>query len=790
MTVSSSFHPPARRLPRWLRRNLRGKRASSALLAAVTISGLVAMSCTSTSETKAQAERAPVPVRVTQVGKGDLAVTLAYSGELKSVDSVEVLPVATGRVEDLMVDEGALVSAGQPLARLETDALAAQVKQALAGVASAQARLDGVLQGARPQEIAAAQASLEAARQRYQNMINGSRPEELSAAGAQLASARAKLADLEAGSKAADIAAAQAAADTAAANLARDEAKLRILVNPTQLDLDNAQSALDSADTAIRSAEAKLTQLRNPTQLDIDSAVSAVDSADATLRGAQAKLDDLKAMPKPADKAAAQATVAKAESDLRVVEQAYAKLIAPLNNEKLKKLLDAYQRLNVARERVADANRRGASADEIARLEVEVRQALELLQKAEEDTGTFVIGVRAEDVVAMRAQLDSASSALQSAQEKLAQTLQGATAADLQQAQASLDKARSDRDAARIKLDRLKNPTDADIQAAQAAVDKAQADREAAALKLERLKSPTDADVQTARASVDGSRATLDSTTAKLNQVKAGATQADIEAARASIAQTESAMAKLQKPFTDAELAVQAALVQQSQSQTEQVVKKFTKPDIDAAAAGVAQAEAAVELAQINLNRATITAPFDAVVVKKNVSKGAIVGAQTSLLSLVSQDTQVVFNVEEGSIGRLREGQRVGFTVAAFGERRFDGSIVSIAPTADAASRTFRVRANISNGVGVRAGMFANVLVTVQERKQVATVPTDALVPQGQDNFVLVVNGDKAERRKVQVGLRNETAVEILEGVKEGEQVVTRGNRTPLRPDDKVVVVQ
>ena len=178
-------------------------------------------------------------------------------------------------------------------------------------------------------------------------------------------------------------------------------------------------------------------------------------------------------------------------------------------------------------------------------------------------------------------------------------------------------------------------------------------------------------------------------------------------------------------------------------------------------------------------------------VVKKNVSKGTIVGTTTSILSLVSQDTQVYFNVEEGSIGRLREGQRVNFTVAAFGDRRFEGTIVSIAPTADASSRTFRVRANMTgNRDGLRAGMFANVNVTVQSRNGVLTVPTDALIPQGQDNFVLVVKDDKADRRKVTLGLRNDANVEVTEGLQEGEQVVTRGNRTPLRPDDKVVVVQ
>jgi RND family efflux transporter MFP subunit len=720
-----------------LRKNRRlGRRAKATLLrrgpvaplmlAAIATLGLVAVSCQGGDSGK-QAERAPIPVRVLKVAKGDIAVTLAYSGELKSVDTVDLLPSQAGRLDDVLVDEGSVVTAGQPLARIELDSLTATLKQQQAALASAQARLDTVLMGARPEDVAAANAQLEAARQRLQALVNGSRPEDIAAATAQNNSAKSKLADLEAGAKAADLAAAQAANDTAAANLARDQAKLRQLLNPTQNDLDSAQAGVDAAEAAVRS----------------------------TL----AKLQDVKAFPKPTDTTAAQAAVAAAESSLRAAELAYAKLIAPLNTDKLKKLIESYLALTVARDRLADAQRRGASADELLQLEANVRVALETLDAAAKDANTFVIGVRAEDVIAQRAAADSAKAALVAAQEKLNLTLAGPLAADLQSAQAAYDGARSNRDAAKAKLDRLKNPVEADVQTAQAAVD--------------------------------GSQAAFDSASAKLAQLKAGATAAELDAARATVAASDSAVAKAVTPALETDLAVQQALVTQQESLAAKAGSPYTKPDIDAAMAAVTQAQAAVEVAQINLNRGTIAAPFDAVVVKKNVSKGATVNAQTVVLSIVSKDTQVVFNVEEGSIGRLQEGQKLAFTVAAFGERRFDGTIVSIAPTADAASRTFRVRANFGqNAQGLRSGMFANVNVTVQERKGTLIVPADALIPQGQDNFVLVAKDDTAERRKVTVGLRNDQTVEIREGLEEGEQVVTRGNRTPLRPDDKIVIVQ
>ena len=720
------YHTVTRRLGRWARRR-RSRQLPALVLMGVLAVGALAVSCTSSDANKPAAERAPVPVRVVKVGRGDIAVTLAYSGELKSVDTVDMVPSATGRLEDVMVDEGVEVTAGMPLARQETDALNALLKQAQAALAGSQARLETILVGARPEDVAAARAALEAVRQRLQTMLNGSRPEDVGAAAASNTSARSKLADLEAGSKAADLAAAQAAVDTAAANVARDEAKYRLLINPSELDVMSAQASVDSTNAGVTSA--------------------------------MAKLDDLKAQPKLADKSTAEALVAASQSALRAAELAYATKVAPLNDEKLKKLINAYLELNKARTELADGLLRKLPVDQIQALEGAVKLALEKLQTVEKDVGNFVIGVRAEDVVALQAAADAARSNLKRDQDKLAQTLAGATAQDLQAAQAALDQARSN------------------MQAAQ--------------LKLTRLQQPTDADIQTAKAAADGSRASLASTTEKLNQLKAGATAADLDAARSAVAQADSSLAKARAPFTDPELLVQRALVTQSEQQAAKAETLFLKPDIDAAVATVASSQAAVEVAQINLNRATIIAPFDAIVVKKLVSKGATVTTATPIVSLVSKETQVVFNVEEASIGRLQEGQKVTFTVAAFGDKAFTGNIVSISPTADAASRTFRVRTNMTGNIqGLRGGMFANVNVTVQERKGVIVAPTDALVPQGADNFVLVAKDTSAERKKVTIGLRNDQTVEIRDGLQEGDQVVTRGNRTPLRPDDKIVIVQ
>jgi RND family efflux transporter MFP subunit len=149
-----------------------------------------------------------------------------------------------------------------------------------------------------------------------------------------------------------------------------------------------------------------------------------------------------------------------------------------------------------------------------------------------------------------------------------------------------------------------------------------------------------------------------------------------------------------------------------------------------------------------------------------------------------------VFNGEEASLGRLRPGLAVSLTVAAFGEKAFKAAVTSIAPVADSTSRTFRIKAIPAAGQdGLRAGMFANIVVTTESRDGVLLIPQEALVQRGQDTIVFVIKSNVAEQRKIEVGLRNDRSVQVRSGLEEGEEVVVQGNRT-LRQQDSVTVVK
>jgi membrane fusion protein (multidrug efflux system) len=123
----------------------------------------------------------------------------------------------------------------------------------------------------------------------------------------------------------------------------------------------------------------------------------------------------------------------------------------------------------------------------------------------------------------------------------------------------------------------------------------------------------------------------------------------------------------------------------------------------------------------------------------------------------------------------VRAGQRVKATSAAFGERAFEGVIVTVDSRIDRVSRAFKVRAKIPNhDLTLPAGMFMLVELTLAERDAL-TVPEEAVVAADDDNDVFVIVDDKAERRPVTLGQRNFGEVEIVDGLSAGERVVVRG---------------
>ena len=134
----------------------------------------------------------------------------------------------------------------------------------------------------------------------------------------------------------------------------------------------------------------------------------------------------------------------------------------------------------------------------------------------------------------------------------------------------------------------------------------------------------------------------------------------------------------------------------------------------------------------------------------------------------------------------LQKGQPVKISVTAFPDRTFNGKIEVINPALELQSRTAEIQISIPNpGFLLKPGMFGRAEILLRSNPQATLIPTQSVVSQGNQDFVFVLEGEKVGRRPVRKGVVRDTVVEILQGVKPGEKVVTAG-QTMLKDDVQV----
>ncbi len=203
----------------------------------------------------------------------------------------------------------------------------------------------------------------------------------------------------------------------------------------------------------------------------------------------------------------------------------------------------------------------------------------------------------------------------------------------------------------------------------------------------------------------------------------------------------------------------------------------------EAADAATAAAKAQFAVSETRLSKAVLRAPIDGVVSERNVNVGDYVqnmGEQPPLFKVVDNRLlELTVTVPSTRYASLRVGQPVAFTTDAIPGREFRGKVSFINPAADEASRTVKVKAEVPNEPEVlKTGLFAKGRIVTGTRQGVLSVPRSAL--QSWDTVarkgaVWVVEGGAARRRAVETGATPGEGVEIVSGLKGGEEVVVRG---------------
>lgn len=188
----------------------------------------------------------------------------------------------------------------------------------------------------------------------------------------------------------------------------------------------------------------------------------------------------------------------------------------------------------------------------------------------------------------------------------------------------------------------------------------------------------------------------------------------------------------------------------------------------------IAQAEEAQIRAQLAKTR--IVAPFDGVAGLRRVSVGSYLIPGSPICSF--QDIAALkldFSLPERYLAYLRLGQKVNFRVTGRAES-IEAEIAAIEPTIDVETRTMTVRARVLNeDNSLLPGLFTEVAVSLDEIPDALMIPPIALIPGLKQQTVLVYRDGEIEERKVTAGLRTPDAVQIVEGLSAGEEVLVSG---------------
>ncbi len=211
---------------------------------------------------------------------------------------------------------------------------------------------------------------------------------------------------------------------------------------------------------------------------------------------------------------------------------------------------------------------------------------------------------------------------------------------------------------------------------------------------------------------------------------------------------------------------------------------------LDQAAAELEAARAQVAVAEARLDERVVRAPFAGRLGLREISPGAWVEPGSAITTLDDITTVYVdFRVPERHLPVLAVEQPVTVTSVAHQGQAFAGRVVNIGSRIDPATRQVRVRALLDTRDGVlRAGQLVTVEVAVRERPALL-VPSTAVYAVGRQYFAFIVDEDnRARRRVVTLGERQDGRVEIVDGLALGERLVVEG-ATKLDEDDRIRVV-
>jgi RND family efflux transporter MFP subunit len=193
-----------------------------------------------------------------------------------------------------------------------------------------------------------------------------------------------------------------------------------------------------------------------------------------------------------------------------------------------------------------------------------------------------------------------------------------------------------------------------------------------------------------------------------------------------------------------------------------------------------------------------VRAPFNGIVTERNVHPGSLVGPSTGASSSTmpmlrvekADKLRLVVPIPEKYAGGIDEGTKIEFSVPAYPGQTFTGTVARIAHSVDVKTRTMPVELDVNNGDGrLSSGMFPEVMWAVRRTGPSLFVPLSAVVRTTEAIFVVRIRDGNTEWVNVQTGEIDGKSIEVISGLREGDEIAARGT-DELRPGTHVVTKQ
>ena len=288
----------------------------------------------------------------------------------------------------------------------------------------------------------------------------------------------------------------------------------------------------------------------------------------------------------------------------------------------------------------------------------------------------------------------------------------------------------------------------------------------------------------------EGSRVKKDQLIARLesDDVRAAKEQAkaNVETARFNLEQAKAELRDATPSYNRNKELISRGVIAQATYDSALARYEKSLAAVEAAEATLKASQAALEAANISIEYTQIRAPFDAIVLTKNADIGDIVtplgaaaNAKAAVVTIADMNSlEVEADVSESNLGRIKIDQPCEILLDAIPETRFRGAVHMIVPTADRSKATILVKVRfIDNDPRILPEMSAKVAflsrpVTTEDQKPRTAVNQSAVVNQKDKRTVFLVKEKKAMEIPVSLGVQIGDMIEVLDGVKAGDQVI------------------